>query len=471
MTAEPPTTTVLPAPEAPTPPRPTAARGLARLWTPPRIMGLDLARGLAIIGMLAAHTVASPPFDWADPATWGDIVNGRSSILFGVIAGISIALMTRVRPTDREGLRRERLRLLGRGVLIFLIGVVLELMGTGIAVILGIYGVLFIAVIPFLSWRRRSLVITAGILAVVSAVTTPLVTQLLGANGFAGIGGDVLTNIYPPLEWLALVLVGLAIGRSSFTRPRVAAGLLALGIVLAGIGYGAAALAAPLVGSSTDDLQLDTVPGEDVDISDLMCQTYDDGSVYCYSTVPQDEAPDTASEAVPDLGAAVGPYFARAIFTDYAHSGGLAEIVGSVGVALIVLGGCLLVARPLRWVLAPLAAMGSMPLTAYSLQVVLIAIARPLLPPVTPEFDPGLALWAGLTVTILIATTIWASLARRGPLERLMDWSSRRWSVEGNLSRADRERIEPSAESADSNGSARAVHSNEDAGTNGRDAT
>lgn len=449
------------APPSSTPSSP-AIRGLARLWTPPRIMGLDLARGLAIIGMLAAHTLHSAPFDWADPMTWGDIVNGRSSILFGVIAGISIALMTRVRPTDRDGLRRERLRLLGRGVLIFLIGLVLELMGTGIAVILGIYGVLFIAVIPFLSWRRRSLLIAAGILAVVSSVVTPFVTTLIGANGFGGLGGAVLTNIYAPLEWLALVLVGLTIGRSSFTRPRAAAGLLALGIALAGVGYGASALAAPLVESANvGAYQVEEVPGTDIDVSDLMCQKYDDGSLYCYPEVPVEETPDATNVAAPDLGVVLTQYLVRGVFTDTAHSGGLAEIVGSVGVALIVLGGCLLIARPLRWAVAPLAAMGSMPLTAYSIQVVIIAIAHPLLPTATTGVDPGLLLWAGMTVALLIAATIWATFAGRGPLERLMEWSSRRWSAEARLPRADRERIERSSESPDSRGPGAGAHDRE----------
>jgi uncharacterized membrane protein YeiB len=406
-------------------------------------MGLDLARGLAIIGMLAAHTLHSAPFDWADPSTWGDIVNGRSSILFGVIAGISIALMTRNRPTDREGLRRERLRLLGRGVVIFLIGMVLELLGTGIAVILGIYGVLFIAVIPFLSWRRRSLLVAAGIFAFVSAVTAPMVT-MLSANGFSGLGTAVLTSLYPPLAWLALVLVGLAIGRSSFTRPRVAAGLLALGIALAGIGYGSAALAAPLVSSLTpDELQgIEPVPGTDVDVSDLMCQQYDDNSVFCFPTSSESTTTDVSNDAAPDPGTVLLQYLVRGVFIDQAHSGGLAEIVGSTGVALIVLGGCLLIARPLRWALAPLAAMGTMPLSAYSLQVVIIAIVHPLLPAATPEFDPGVLLWAGMTVAILIAATIWVSILGRGPLERLMDWSARRWSAEGQLSRPERRRIE-----------------------------
>ncbi|MDD7963710.1 hypothetical protein PUW80_15315, partial [Microbacterium sp. NE1TT3] len=56
------------------------------------------------------------------------------------------------------------------------------------------------------------------------------------------------------------------------------------------------------------------------------------------------------------------------------HSGGTAEILGSGGFALAVVALCLLLSRPLRWALLPLAALGSMPLTAYTVHVVSIVV-------------------------------------------------------------------------------------------------
>ena len=89
---------------------------LARLVNPPRLNGLDIARGLAILGMVAAHLGDFPPFAWSDPFSYLNIVNGNSSILFAVLAGISIALLTgRERIPQPEDLPRLRLALVGRG--------------------------------------------------------------------------------------------------------------------------------------------------------------------------------------------------------------------------------------------------------------------------------------------------------------------------------------------------------------------
>ena len=69
-------------------------RALARLNGADRLGGIDLARGLAVIGMLAAHLLTiEEPFDLTRPQTWLDIVNGRSSILFAVLAATYSSLV------------------------------------------------------------------------------------------------------------------------------------------------------------------------------------------------------------------------------------------------------------------------------------------------------------------------------------------------------------------------------------------
>ncbi|WP_371384042.1 DUF418 domain-containing protein, partial [Salmonella sp. M9-3] len=72
--------------------------------------------------------------------------------------------------------------------------------------------------------------------------------------------------------------------------------------------------------------------------------------------------------------AEAGPYLS-AVWTAEAHSSGLWEVIGSGGFAVAVIGLCLLVCRtPLRWVAIPLRAVGTMPLTAYVLQIVVWAV-------------------------------------------------------------------------------------------------
>lgn len=97
-----------------------------------------------------------------------------------------------------------------------------------------------------------------------------------------------------------------------------------------------------------------------------------------------------------------------------AHSGGLGEVIGSGGFTLVILGLCLLAGRPraLRLVLVPIAALGSMPLTVYSLHVVSFFVPA-LTEPAT--LTRWLAQIAGLTVL----ATVWALTVGRGPLEQL----------------------------------------------------
>lgn len=57
-----------------TPLRRRVTRNWHRLNNPSRIAGVDLARGLAVLGMLAAHLLWLGSLSWTEPSTWG----GRS---------------------------------------------------------------------------------------------------------------------------------------------------------------------------------------------------------------------------------------------------------------------------------------------------------------------------------------------------------------------------------------------------------
>ena len=75
---------------APAPDEAWFASRWKRLNGPARIGGVDLARGLAVLGMFAAHLLwITEPFDVLEPDTWIAVVSGRSSILFATLAGVS----------------------------------------------------------------------------------------------------------------------------------------------------------------------------------------------------------------------------------------------------------------------------------------------------------------------------------------------------------------------------------------------
>ncbi len=379
---------------------------------PPRILGLDVARGLAILGMAGAHVGVTEAFEWGDPTTWTDLVHGRSSILFALLAGVSIALMTgRDVLPERERLPSLRLNLVGRGAVIFVIGLALELLNTPIAVILTLYGLLYVAVIPVLRWRPRQLLLGAAVLALAGPALLALLSAVALQPFGAGIG-FVLYGTYPITVWLALVLGGMALGRLRVQEVRTAVVALIVGVVLAAIGYGLGALGSGAGLGGTESIVSSTSASSGSESIEIL----PDESLSS-SFIPDDEMPPSGWESYPEALAATDPLgsMVRAVFAVDPHSGGTAEILGSGGFALAVVALCLLLCRPLRWPLLPLGALGSMPLTAYSLHVVsVVLVAGP------GGFIADNSFWALTVVALLLVTTLWAMFVGRGPLERLV---------------------------------------------------
>jgi uncharacterized membrane protein len=411
--------------------------------TAARIPGIDLARGLAVVGMIGAHVGLAASFDWADPATWTEVVHGRPSILFGVLAGVSLAVLTHTaggtggvrRAGSVDGLRRLRLQLVGRGAAVFAVGVVLELLWSPIAVILTTYGLLFVLVVPFLSWSTRRLAVAAAVLVVLGPPVRAAVTTLSMAEGGApGGAGLVLTGLYPITTWGALLLVGLCIGRLPLDRTRVAAVLLGAGAALAVLGYTAAALLpAPTSGGASAAASLSSgTPVAPEDLVGLTC--FSDDGVLLWCPPSTDQGPGGAEadadavapgSSADDLLAYDLPSYLEQLSTTadwssvprawtawHPHSGGTLELVASGGFAVGVLGLCLLVARPLRLLVAPVVAAGSLPLTVYSVHVVLFALGAGTL------FSSELATWLTVSAALCAAALAWRLFIGRGPLER-----------------------------------------------------
>ena len=369
-------TTALSAARATTP-SPPAGRSLDRSR---RIVGLDVARALAVFGMFGAHVGAIGDDVGASPSTWLAVVNGRSSILFAVLAGVSVALLSgRTVSLGGDDLVRARVRLLVRAAWVLAIGVVLEALGTDIDVILGVYAVLFVLALPFLRWRPRRLLLAAGVLAVLTPPADLLLTQLAVAHDAydAPFVSLAVTGAYPALIWWTFILVGLAVGRCDLTAARVRAALLAGGAGLAVVGYGGGWLSTQWFAAGAPV----TWPAED-------------------TSRPEQSDPVLLTGAFP-------------------HSGTTFEIVGSVGFALVVIAVCLVAADRLPRARFPLAAVGSMALTAYVGGIVAPWVTG------TLDYDTNRP-WLVYVVITIAAATLWRLFLGRGPLERLLTWSSQR---------------------------------------------
>ncbi|MDP9430169.1 MAG: DUF1624 domain-containing protein [Actinomycetota bacterium] len=344
-----------------------------------RIGGLDVARGLAVLGMFGAHLGDTEDLGW-DPATWGAVVEGRSSILFATLAGVSMALLSGGRtPARGRELARARTRVLVRAAWVFAIGGVLELLDTFVAVILGVYAVLFVLALPFLRRPPAQLLLAAGVVALVGPPLTLAVGQYATARDAEGSAFAFLlvTGYYPAAVWLAFVLAGLAVGRLDLDAARVRTGLVAGGAAAAVLGYAVGLLTTRQLAAGRRPAGIEAGFGS-----------------------PGEWDPAWFAGAEP-------------------HSSTPFEVIGSGGVAVAVIGVCLVVADLLPRLTYPLASVGALALSVYTAQIVAIAVLD-----VGSAGDWGR--WARFTLTAVLLATAWRLRLGRGPLERLLTWSSQR---------------------------------------------
>ena len=334
--------------------------GLAPPGTPaptsstPRFDGVDAARGLAIIGMMAAHL-------WPRDEGQGELlVDGRPSILFAVVAGVALGIVTGGAVPDRVRRSDARSRLAVRAVLLIAIGLLLWMLPSGIAIILDYYGVLFLLLIPLLFLPRFVLAALGAALLVVAPV---LRDELVAAGApdeqpWAAASEYLLVGYYPALLWLPLLIAGLLCARGDLAATRTRLLMLTVGALTAVGGYGAA------------------------------------------TVLPGVEAEAHSSTVAELLG-----------------SGGLAVAV--IALSLLALDSPR-THRAVAIASLPLVAVGRMPLTIYTGHVFVIAAFAPLGPAGLFDAAVGIPLLVGLTVAaVLIALATLAS-GRRGPLEALL---------------------------------------------------
>lgn len=329
---------------------------MPRGFEPGRVFGPDLARGIALLGMFAAHVV----FDRSE-----NLYDGRSSILFATLAGVSLGLLTGGSQPATGG-RRTALRggVAIRGLVLIVIGVFLTVViDPPLRVILDAYGFAFVLLAPLIFLPRRWLIVIAAFLVIAApgavhwllAHTDPVdIPQVL-----LPFAEWLVYGTYPMAIWLAFPLAGLICARTGIEHRRTRLLMIAGGAFAAVVGYGAAAL----------------LPGVDAE----------------------------------------------------AHSGTVAEVVGSGGLAIAVIGAATLVGdlpgragRGIRFVLFPVAAAGSMVLTLYTAQAVALAIIRNVVRGDAEYWsypDPTLAVL--ITAGLLIGT-LWRLFLGAGPLERLL---------------------------------------------------
>lgn len=390
---------------------------LARPTTRRRVDGVDVARALAIAGMLVAHFAHRH-----EPSVLDSIrafVDGRAMPLFVLLAGVSVTLMTRrAAHPDRA--------LLVRAAVFLPLGLALQEWTVGLAIILPSYALYMVAAIGLRRLGDRALLAAAVGFVAAGAVTV----QLLGPRwpGYASWdGGDgvlppwgllaslTVNGYYPLLPSGAFLCVGLWLGRRDLADARLAVRLVVVGLVLALAGYvGGRAIgdAVGADGTATTATGRVTLRADRVDqvVQGLQARNLDE--VLDRLAGGTDEQRAQLRGLVAYAQDRVPEFHASRLFDASGHSEMPAWVVGATGTSLVAIGGCVLVTR--RVALRPLAHLGQVSLTAYVAQALVINwTPSPVESTAGEEFVVTLAVLAGLVVF----ATLWRRRFRRGPLE------------------------------------------------------
>ncbi|MDV2978657.1 UNVERIFIED_CONTAM: heparan-alpha-glucosaminide N-acetyltransferase domain-containing protein [Actinomycetes bacterium ARC8] len=220
-----------------------------------RLLGVDAARLAAILGMFAAHVFALYEISGApaySPTFTGAVVSGRASVLFMVLAGLSLGLLSK--SLARKGFSHPKVYsvLVLRALIIAVLGMAIGSVNEAIAVILVHYGLLFLLLPLALKLSRITIwVVSALWLLLMPVLWRPLSNSWMGNSlGHNPSFGDVLTpqllfkdlavtGYYPLLIWFGFGLLGIAIGRCDLRSAKTAGLLTAGGTLIAAATYAA----------------------------------------------------------------------------------------------------------------------------------------------------------------------------------------------------------------------------------------
>jgi uncharacterized membrane protein len=328
-----------------------------------RIPAVDIARGIAVLTMFVAHvqpTVPTGALDVLLVAGGGERPRTLVAVVGGIALGLFVASAERRGLSDRE-IRRE---IAVRGVALIALGLVLQTMASGVAVVLDTWGVLFLIALPFL--RARTPLLLAG--AAAAVVAGSALAAALPISARDELARNLVLNQlfewaaigqYPLLLWFGFLALGLAISRSTVRRRRTQLLLLGGGAVLA------LATLAPRASGG---------PGERPVSAELLVH-------------------------LGAIGAAVALIAALLVVTEPAS--GWRRVTGAA--------------------LWPLQAVGAMPLTVYTAHVVALAVWRSSGGVLADTWLP----FALLGAASLVFASVWTAILGQGPLERALAALSR----------------------------------------------
>lgn len=363
-----------------------------------RLVGVDAARGFALLGMIAVHTLPVWNADAERASVSWSLFAGHSAALFATLAGVSLAFLSGGRtPHTGRRLAGDRAGLVGRAAVIALVGFLVGFVAPPVNNILIYYGMFFLLAIPFLGLRIRHLLVSAVLFAVLAPFLMQWSLDVLPAHVYGNptlwnlvtepvtvVSQLLLTGTYPALPYMGYLLAGIALGRMNLTSRRVQ-------LWLAGVGAATALLAYTVSMAAL-----------------LALGVYD--RIWSATPWMSEEQIDAILVFGPEPSLPTSTLWW--LMVPAPHSNTPPALFISLGMAVFALGAFLLLARLVGKWLTPLAAAGSMTFTLYTLHLLFLATG-------VYDLAPGFWFWMQLVVFGLLAVA-WQRAVGQGPLEKLV---------------------------------------------------
>jgi len=190
-----------------------------------RIIGIDVARALAVIGMIVVNfkvVFGENGLNWVK--SFASVFDGKAAATFVVLAGVGLALMTNsaIKNNDKAKLKIARNRILKRALFLFIIGI--SYITIWPADILHFYGIYMAINILLLTSKERTIIISAISLIIVFPILMTFWNYETGWNfdtleyqGFWTINGFMrnlfFNGFHPVIPWTSFMLFGYWFGK------------------------------------------------------------------------------------------------------------------------------------------------------------------------------------------------------------------------------------------------------------------
>ena len=197
-----------------------------------RIIGIDVARALAIIGMIIVNfkiVLGENGLNWMKSVV--KIFDGKAAATFVVLAGVGLALMTNsaIKNNDQAKLKIARIRIIKRALFLFIVGI--SYIAIWPADILHFYGIYMAVTIVLLTSSKRTILISAISLIVTFPILMVFWSYEAGWNfdtldyqGFWTLKGFMrnlfFNGFHPVIPWTAFMLFGYWFGKQDLHNDK-----------------------------------------------------------------------------------------------------------------------------------------------------------------------------------------------------------------------------------------------------------